>query len=283
MKKQIKTVCYDDDLSIEAYSFEGITQPFPNHFHDYYVIGFIQSGTRFLSCKNKEYLIKQGDILLFNPNDNHGCKQSDKGTFDYRGINIPINTMLSISAELTGKEDLLGFSQNVVEDDELRMCLKSFHQMIMSGGGKCEKFEKEEMFLILMSMLLERYGQAFENCISECRNEIEAACLFMEQHYAERVSLEQLCKCSTLSKSTLLRAFTKIKGVTPYRYMQSIRVSKAKSLLEKGINPVDVAVQTGFADQSHFTNFFQMYIGLSPAVYKKIFIGQQGETENGKG
>ena len=40
MKKGIKTVCYDEELGIEAYWFEGIIQPFPNHFHDYYVIGF---------------------------------------------------------------------------------------------------------------------------------------------------------------------------------------------------------------------------------------------------
>lgn len=38
MKKEIRTVVYDDELHIEAYRFEGIVQPFPNHFHDYYVI-----------------------------------------------------------------------------------------------------------------------------------------------------------------------------------------------------------------------------------------------------
>ena len=39
MKKEVRTVVYDDELRIEAYHFEGIVQPFPNHFHDYYVIG----------------------------------------------------------------------------------------------------------------------------------------------------------------------------------------------------------------------------------------------------
>ena len=44
MQKEIRTVCYDDDLHLEAYRFEGIVQPFPNHFHDYYVIGFMEAG-----------------------------------------------------------------------------------------------------------------------------------------------------------------------------------------------------------------------------------------------
>ena len=48
MQKEVRTVCYDDDLQLEAYRFEGIAQPFPNHFHDYYVIGFIEAGTRCL-------------------------------------------------------------------------------------------------------------------------------------------------------------------------------------------------------------------------------------------
>ena len=35
MKKEIRTVVYDEELRIEAYRFEGIVQPFPNHFHEY--------------------------------------------------------------------------------------------------------------------------------------------------------------------------------------------------------------------------------------------------------
>ena len=106
MQKEIRTVCYDDDLHLEAYRFEGIVQPFPNHFHDYYVIGFIEAGTRCLSCKNKEYTVSQGNILLFNPNDNHSCVQCDGGTLDYRGLNIPKETMLSLAEEITGQREL---------------------------------------------------------------------------------------------------------------------------------------------------------------------------------
>lgn len=51
MKKEVRTVVYDDELHIEAYRFEGIVQPFPNHFHEYYVIGFMEDGERILSCK----------------------------------------------------------------------------------------------------------------------------------------------------------------------------------------------------------------------------------------
>lgn len=40
MKKKTRTVVYDNEIRIEAYGFHGIMQPFPNHFHEHYVIGF---------------------------------------------------------------------------------------------------------------------------------------------------------------------------------------------------------------------------------------------------
>ena len=137
-----------------------MVQPFPNHFHDYYVIGFIEAGTRSLTCKNIEYAVKQGNILLFNPNDNHGCVQCDNQTFDYRGLNIPIQTMGALTEEITGDSTLSGFAKSVISDEELSLYLHSLHQMIMTGG---EKFEKEEMLLIFISLLIERYGQPLEN------------------------------------------------------------------------------------------------------------------------
>ena len=268
MKKEIRTVCYDEMLKLEAYCFEGIVQPFPNHFHDYYVIGCIESGNRFLSCKNQEYHVKPGDILVFNPNDSHGCIQSGEGTFSYRGLNISGETMLDLAEEITGRRELPGFSQNVIEDQEVNGYFLALHREIMEGS---KDFEKEEMLLLLIAALIEKCGQPFEKGIPECRKEIETACAYMEQHFTEHITLEQLCKCSGLSKSTLLRAFVKSKGVTPYRYLQAFRVGKAKGFLENGIMPVQAAVQAGFSDQSHFSNFFHMYIGLSPAAYRQIF------------
>ena len=110
MKKETRTVVYDDELRIEAYRFEGIVQPFPNHFHEYYVIGFVENGQRILSCRNQEYTIEKGDIVLFNPGDNHACVQSDNGTLDYRGFNITKEVMLNLAEEVTGRRELPGFS-----------------------------------------------------------------------------------------------------------------------------------------------------------------------------
>lgn len=280
MKKETRTVVYDDELRIEAYRFEGIMQPFPNHFHEHYVIGFVEDGQRVLSCKNREYSIEQGDVLLFNPGDNHACVQSDGKAFDYRGFNISENVMLDLAEEATGKRALPGFSRNVVRDAEITCYLRPLHEMVMNGTSD---FGKEEALLFLIFALIQNCGQPFESCVPECPREIERACEFIRRHFNERIYLDQICRYAGLSKSALLRAFTKAKGITPYRYLETIRISKAKLLLGKGVQPADAAAQTGFSDQSHFTNYFSRFIGLAPGVYRDIFSDRDkdGEKQHG--
>ncbi len=268
MKKEVRTVVYDKELRLEAYRFEGIVQPFPNHFHEYYVIGFMESGRRFLSCRNREYVIQEGDLLLFNPGDNHACAQSDSGVLDYRGFNIPKETMLELAEEITGHRTLPVFSSCVIRDEAATGYLLSLHEQIM--GGSCE-FDREEQLLFLISLLIRRYGQPYENHLPACRAEIDQACAFMEEHFADHLCLDQICRHVGLSKSTLLRAFTKSKGITPYSYLVNIRIGRAKKLLEQGVMPAEAALQTGFADQSHFSGYFHRFIGLSPGVYREIF------------
>ncbi len=274
MKKETRTVGYDETLRLEAYRLAGIVQPFPNHFHAYYVIGFVEDGERRLSCKNREYAIRQGDIVLFNPGDSHACVQTGGGTLDYRGFNIPKETMLDLAEEVTGRRALPGFARTVVRDEEISCYLRPLHELVICGSAE---FDKEEYLLLLLSLLLQRCGQPFDACVPACRAEIERACAYMEAHYAEHICLNQLCRCANLSKSTLLRAFPRSKGVTPYRYLENIRVGAAKKLLEEGVPPLEAAMWTGFADQNHFTNAFSRFIGLAPGAYRKIFHKQEEE------
>lgn len=268
MKKESRIIFYDNQLGIEAYRLTGIVQPFPNHFHDYFVIGIMEGGKRCLSCKNVIYSLEKDNIILFNPNENHSCRQIGNSTLDYRALNIPKEVMLNLTREITGTAYLPGFSQNVVNNDEAACYLRPLHEMIMNGYND---FEKEEFLLLLISLLIQDYGQSFENCIPECSEEIEKVCHFIEQHYAEHICLDQICQYAGLSKSTLLRAFTKSKGITPYRYLETIRIGEAKKLLEKGDSPLNAAMKTGFSDQSHFTNYFNSFIGISPGMYRDIF------------
>lgn len=284
MRDVKRKACFDETLRIEAYRFRGIAQPFPNHFHEYYVLGLIEGGERVLSCKNAEYTLKKDDIVIFNPGDNHGCVQVGKDNFDYRCINISIETMRSILTDIGGESDLPLFSFNVIRDEEAVCYFRALHQMIMVGCDEFENelandFEKEESLLLLMSLLLRRYSQNYAEKTPECRADIENTCAFIRRHYAEHISLQQICDRTKLSKSSLLRAFSKEKGVTPYRYLTTVRINEAKRLLERGVPLVEAAMMTGFSDQSHFTNYFRRFIGLAPGAYREIFIKERDKGE----
>ena len=274
MRSDIRTAVYDQDLKIEACCFKGTRQTFPNHFHEHYVIGFVEEGKRLLSCKNKEYAIEKGCVVLFNPGDNHGCVQADDGTLDYRNLQISRETMADLANEVTGRPALPLFSSNVIYDEEVSCYLRSLHEMVMNRSAG---FGKEETLLFLISALIKDYCLPDPVSLPECGKEVLRACEFMEEHYRERICLDDICRQAHLSKPALLRAFTRTKGITPYRYLENIRINQAKKLLEQGAAPLDAAIGTGFSDQSHFTNYFTSFIGLSPGAYRDIFCSRDKE------
>ena len=61
---------------------------------------------------------------------------------------------------------------------------------------------------------------------------------------------------------------------TPSIFINSC-IGKAKKLLEQGVPPIEAAMQTGFSDQSHFTNYFNRFIGLAPGLYHDIFFEKE--------
>lgn len=276
MKEENRKVIFDRDLQLEVCFFHGISQPFPPHFHEYYVIGFVESGRRSLSVCGKKFTAKTGDILLFNPGDNHFCCGLDGNTLTYGAFNIKPDIIQKLSAGLTGSCAPVRFPENLIRDGDLFLSLKKLHETVMCTETEAAEFEKEELFLLTFSELIGEYSEQCENgllqCrVPECREEIEKACLYMNENLSDRITLDKLCKITALSRASLVRAFAKEKGITPYRYLENIRLNAAKRLLEQGESPVEAALKTGFSDQSHFTNFFKAYIGLTPKQYGNIF------------
>ncbi len=271
-----RIVRYDRMLKIEALRLTGIIQKFPNHFHEHYVIGFIEKGQRKLSCKNEAYRVGPGDLLLFNPYDNHFCEQIDEEPLDYRCLNIKPEIMAEVVKEITGAPGKLVFKQSVVARCEAVTVLKELHRMLMQEE---KEFNKEEIFLFLLEQLIEEYGDWEAECEQPAVNgDIERVCRYLENHYPERITLDDLCALTGCGKYYLVRAFTKTKGITPYRYLETVRINQAKRLLENGLEPLETAYQTGFSDQSHFSRFFKEFIGITPKQYQKIFMASDSQA-----
>jgi transcriptional regulator GlxA family with amidase domain len=79
-----------------------------------------------------------------------------------------------------------------------------------------------------------------------------------------------LASITGLSQSQLGRAFKASTGLSPHRWQLKARVEKAQELLLSGAMPLsEIALQTGFAEQSHFSRVFKTVIGTSPGVWQR--------------
>jgi AraC-like DNA-binding protein len=85
----------------------------------------------------------------------------------------------------------------------------------------------------------------------------------------QKLNLAELARRFSLDKYQLIRHFKRQVGVTPNGYLTLLRIEQAKSLLAQGHTLVEVALETGFYDQSHFARYFRTYTGVTPRGYQK--------------
>lgn len=266
-----RTAAYDASLQAEACALHGIARRFPAHFHEYCVIGLVAEGRRRLSCRGTEQVVGAGDVLMFDAGDSHACVQHDQGSLHYLSLHIGPRTLASLAWGGSVEESPAPhFTVNRTDDADVRRRFLLAHDAFM-GTPAHPAARTEAMLrgllaaLVRNGLLVRREGQVPSD------GRIESLCRYMRAHLTERIRLDDLCRIALVSKSTLLREFVRAKGVTPYAYLENVRVEHAQRLLRQGSPPAEASAASGFYDQSHFTNYFTGFIGLSPSVYRAMF------------
>lgn len=116
-------------------------------------------------------------------------------------------------------------------------------------------------------------------CLGQCRGEdkpqlvshcVREAYRYMDRHYCESCTLSEIAEAVHLSANHLHRVFLESEGCTPYAYVMEKRIEKAKTLILLGEHSLaQVALETGFCSQSHFTAAFKKSTGQTPAQYRR--------------
>lgn len=91
----------------------------------------------------------------------------------------------------------------------------------------------------------------------------------VRRNVSRRIRVEELARLTGLSALQLSRAFRREHAKTPYAFVLEIRVGYAKALLDAGTAIAEVAAESGFADQSHFTRHFRRLVGMTPRQYAR--------------
>ena len=92
---------------------------------------------------------------------------------------------------------------------------------------------------------------------------------YMEEHYEEELTIEQLSAIAHLSKFYYQRLFYRLTGYTVSEYLRSVRLKMAAGLLKAGNEKImDIAMRCGFSSHSALTRAFRQCYGISPADYR---------------
>lgn len=158
------------------------------------------------------------------------------------------------------------FKELVLHDKRIFHQLCKLHSVL---GSNEEQFVKQSLLLSTAGYLIEHYADVSFDFArnSEQDEKIKQAQMFIEDNYAECLSLGDIAKTCHFNPFYFLRMFGQMVGVPPHIYQQQIRIRNAKRMLAKGIPISQVASNTGFVDQSHFTKVFKKMVGVTPGEY----------------
>lgn len=123
----------------------------------------------------------------------------------------------------------------------------------------------------LIRMLELAYQKMTDANTDETSNTITEIINYVNRHYAENITLEQISRLFSRSNSCISHSFKKQTGLSFREYLINTRIRSAKSLLiYSDLNISEIAFSVGFNDSNYFSNAFKKYTGLSPGKYKKI-------------
>ena len=99
------------------------------------------------------------------------------------------------------------------------------------------------------------------------RSSLADVARYIEANFAERITLKNLASMADLSVFRLVTVFRREMGISPYRYLNAVRVRKAQQLLRAGVPPAIAAIEVGFFDQSHLCRHFRTICGMTPGQF----------------
>lgn len=258
---------FNPHLNLEFYQATCIKKGFPLHMHDYYVICFIEQGLQSFSHHKVKHLTPPGGLIVLNPGDGHTGEPADNNGFKYRALYPTLSHMKEAVLEITENQAKSPFFANVrIDDPEL---VQSFRALHLSLTHETTPIECESLFITALSQLILKYSEinAPAKVSRKEHRAVQTACCYIHEHMAEGFNLTTLAEQVGLSRFYFLRVFRDEIGIPPHTYLESIRISKAKQLLESDMPLSQIASELGFSDQSHFTNSFKRFIGITPGQY----------------
>jgi len=268
---KIEKVSYCRDADLEGFEVCRVRQSshvFPNHAHDdIYAIGLMEKGGSWcLGPGRQDALVAAGQVALINPGQVHSGVPACEGPITYRMVYVQRHQMMDLAGDICEKAGTIPeFKQIVTRDPALYAMLTLLCRRMHQKG----RLEKQSLAVEAFNRLLSKFGGvtvAGKGAGRE-RRAVRRAKEFLSENLDTKLSLQEVAAVVGLSRYHFLRVFKKATGLPPHVFRTQQRVDTARRLLKTGMPFSQVALATGFSDQSHFTNKFRQFIGATPSQY----------------
>jgi AraC-like DNA-binding protein/quercetin dioxygenase-like cupin family protein len=266
LKKEWTKSLHNPQLDVELLHAYYIQHAYPRHSHDYYVISLIARGRQSFTHQGTKHRTPPGGLILINPGAVHTGEAADGQGFELRALYPSTALMETAVFELTGRRALPFFKEVQVDHHWATNSVSSLHKAMLAGA---DILECESRMLWMMTQLIKRYADigSTDGHLGKEKRTIQQVRHYIDEHFAESVTLHTLAQSVSLSPYYLLRAFRAEVGMPPYAYLESVRIRHTQRLIKAGVSLAEAAAEVGFSSQSHMTRQFKKIIGVTPGQY----------------
>ena len=264
--------------------------PLRMHSHSFYEINIVTEGEGVHYVGEQRFPIKTGDFYIIPPHLEHGYTETKKLKIfhvllsdkffnkyniflkEFQGFSLFFNTELSATA----KKDINLFP-SIPQNDFIYYLyeIRKLNEMCKDDeSGKLHETSKCLKILNLIADLckiVSSAAPASPDAFIDTPSLFKAVS-FIEKNYNANFTINDLCKISNMSRSTLLKQFNELCKCSPTAYLLNIRIEKAcKKLKTSNHSIARIAQDCGFYDSSHFCKTFLQVMKMLPKDYRNQY------------
>jgi AraC-like DNA-binding protein len=245
------------------------------HWHEFFEMAFVIAGEGVHLLNGTAYPLTRGSQFILTPADFHALWPLPGTTLELFNV-IFSEAMIQEEAGrllFRGLGDhhiyLADHRADAVEGEFRRLWAevqdqRAGHQLMIHSTLQC--------LLIEVARSVSVANGATGSSLSQQKT-LHPALVYLHLHYREPITLQAAAEQVALSPNYFSQCFRSATGVTFQRYLQSLRLRFAKSLLSVSTLPVtDICYASGFQTLSHFERAFKREFGYSPTAWRSMFV-----------
>lgn len=251
-------------LSIARYSAEWNSTL---HAHPCAEVFFITDGSGYLQTNRQTIPISTNDVIIVNSNIEHTEISSEAYPLEY--IVMGVDGIEAVSGDAVDN----GFFVIPFQANSERLlfylrCLMTEIENRHPGYNTICQNLLEVVLLLLMRH--SRFALTFVPAVRKSSRECAIARSYIENHFKENLTLDDLAAVTHVSKYYLVHAFGREYGTSPINYLLSCRIQESLYLLSKTRIPLSqISGMLGFSSPSYFSQSFRRMQGISPMEYRR--------------